>query len=277
MRDRVRIEMHAHTTVSDGKLEPEELVALAGSKGLEALVITDHDSVAAHTEELRRQGEGLGVTLIGGVEASARTPFDDVHLLGIGIDPEAAVLTALVERVRLARIARAREVVEKLSTLGAPLSWDRVEALAGEVVTRPHIAQALVDAGHVAEFREAFDRYLAQGAAAHVPLRAVSASEWILAIHGAGGLTFLAHPGDWTAHRTIRHLVEIGLDGFEVWHPSHDDTLVEYYRNLADNFGLLASGGSDFHGRSEAEFERFGEMGPLRRRWERIAERLAVV
>ncbi|NNE70394.1 MAG: PHP domain-containing protein [Rhodothermales bacterium] len=274
MTARVRIEMHAHTTVSDGKLDPGELVALAAEKQLTGLVITDHDTTEAYTEELRQAAESKGVTLIGGIEASGRTPHDDVHLLGIGVDPRHPALNALTETVKSARLERGREIVGKLQRLGVKLDWEKVEESAGTVMTRPHVAQALMSGGHVSDMREAFDRYLARGADAHVPLRAISASQWMEAIHKAGGLAFLAHPGDWTAHRTIRHLLEIGLDGLEVWHPSHDSTLVEYYRNLADRFGLLTAGGSDFHGRSEAEFDRFGTMGPLAERWTQIQKRL---
>ncbi len=273
MNPRVRTELHAHTTVSDGMLGPSELVALAAARGVEVLAITDHDTTAAYSDALYEEAETLGVELIGGVEASARTPHDDVHLLGLGIDPVAEGLLQLTERLGTARIDRARAIVEKLQGLGLDLSWSAVERRAGAVVTRPHVAGALVEAGHVTDIREAFDRFLARGAPAHVPLRVISAVDWIAAIRNAGGLAFLAHPGDSTAHRTVTHLVDAGLDGFEVWHPSHDDTLVEYYRNLADRFGLLTSGGSDFHGRFEAESERLGEFGPTRDRWDQIRAR----
>ena len=209
------------------------------------------------------------------MEASARTPHDDVHLLGLGVDTKAEVLAQLTNRLRTARVERAQTIVEKLNGLGLRLDWAEVERRAGAVVTRPHVAGALVEAGHVADVREAFDRYLARGAPAHVPLRVISAADWIAAIRKAGGLSFLAHPGDSTAHRTVTHLVDAGLDGFEVWHPSHDDTLVEYYRNLADRFGLLTSGGSDFHGRFDAESERIGEFGPTQDRWSKIRARWA--
>lgn len=275
MNPRVRTELHAHTTVSDGLLSPSELVALAAARGVTTLAITDHDTTAAYSEALFAEASTAGVELIGGVEASARTPHDDVHLLGLGVDPKAAVLAELTDRLRTARVERAQAIVEKLNALGVELPWHAVEQRAGVVVTRPHVAGALVEAGHVTDVREAFDRFLARGAPAHVPLRVISAADWIAAIQRAGGLAFLAHPGDSTAHRTVKHLVDVGLDGFEVWHPSHDDTLVEYYRNLADRFGLLTSGGSDFHGRFETETERVGEFGPTQERWNRIRARWA--
>jgi hypothetical protein len=275
MNLRVRTELHAHTTVSDGLLSPSELVALAAARRVEVLAITDHDTTAAYSDSLFEEAALAGVKLIGGIEASARTPHDDVHLLGLGVDPQAEVLAQFTERLRSARVERAQAILEKLKGLGVDLAWDDIERSAGVVVTRPHVATALVEGGYVTDVREAFDRYLARGAKAHVPLRVISAVDWIAAIQKAGGLAFLAHPGDSTAHRTVTHLVDSGLDGFEVWHPSHDATLVEYYRNLADRFGLLTSGGSDFHGRYDGESERVGEFGPTQERWEKIEERWA--
>jgi predicted metal-dependent phosphoesterase TrpH len=254
-------------------LSPPELLALAAARGVQVLAITDHDTTAAYSDAIFEQAATAGLELIGGIEASARTPHEDVHLLGLGVDPSDKDLLELTERVSRARVDRGRAIVDKLNGLGLDLPWSAVERRAGVVVTRPHVAGALVEAGHVTDLRDAFDRYLARGAPAHVPLRAISATDWIAAIQKAGGLAFLAHPGNATAHRTVTHLVDVGLDGFEVWHPSHDDTLVEYYRNLADRFGLLTSGGSDFHGRFEAESDRVGEFGPSRERWDQIKAR----
>ncbi len=267
------IELHCHTTFSDGKLTPTQLVELVSSCGVTELAITDHDTTLAFPEA-EVAAERLGVTLIGGIEASVTVGYETAHLLGLGIDPYHASLRRLSHECAEARVTRARSIIERLSAVGVKIDWNDVMSRTGAVVTRPHIAEALRDAGYVADVREAFDRYLSDGGTADVRLRSAAASVWIEAIHEAGGIAMLAHPGHWTAHRTIRSLVAVGLDALETRHPSHDDSLVQYYQELADRFGLLSGGGSDFHGRRPIEVERLGMFAPPGRRLEALRNRI---
>lgn len=267
-------ELHAHTNRSDGRLSPEALVALAADSGVVELAITDHDTVAAYTPDCRAAAAERGLRLVGGIEASARAGREDVHLLGLGIQTGHEGIAHLCRQMADRRLERAQEMVGRLDELGAPVQWEVVSEQAAAVVTRPHLAAALEAAGHVSGPREAFDRFLARGAAAWVPLEAPAAADWIEAIHLAGGIAVLAHPGDWTAHRTVLGLVDQGLDGLEVCHPSHDANLQVYYQDLADRLGLVSSGGSDFHGRYPEEADRLGRFSPPAGRLARVLERL---
>jgi predicted metal-dependent phosphoesterase TrpH len=248
-------------------------VELAVSRGIRTLAITDHDTTAAYLEA-SVAAAGHDLQLVGGIEASVSTGWDEVHMLGLGIDPAHPAVLELVSETAGRRISRARAIVAKLSDLGVHLDWEGLAARAGAVLTRPHIAAALVEGGFVPGHREAFDQYLAKGAAAHVSLKPIEAGTWIEAIHQAGGATFLAHPGDWTSHRCVKTLVASGLDGFEVNHPSHDAVLLTYYQEMADRMGLLCSGGSDFHGRWDGETERLGTYAPSPGRLQKLMDRI---
>ncbi|MDX1530504.1 MAG: PHP domain-containing protein [Rhodothermales bacterium] len=253
-----RADLHTHTTCSDGRLSPPGLVEKAHLRGLAALAITDHDAVAGYALA-RPTAERLGVRLVPGVELSAFVDGADVHLLGYGFDPEDAALKAHLARYRAERLERAHEIVAKLGALGRIVEIERVLALAGQgTVGRPHVARALVEAGHVETVQEAFERYLADGAAAFVPKGTASPEELAGLLHAAGGLCVLAHPGHWTSQRTVARLVEAGLDGIETVHPAHDANLVAYWKRTAERYGLIQTGGSDYHGFREGEEERFG-------------------
>lgn len=253
-------------------LSPEELVRTAAGRGVRTLAITDHDTTGAFGSALKEAAAAQGVRVIAGIETSASVGTDDVHLLGLGIDPESAELQQLIRAMRSRRQERAKAILDRLGALGVGVDWESVEAQAGGVVTRPHLASALVDGGHVPDIRSAFDLYLARGAGAFVRLQAPSAEEWIAAIRAAGGVSVLAHPGHWTPHRTVLALMEQGLDAVEVRHPSHDVDLEVYYQDLADREGLMCGGGSDFHGRFEEEAERLGQFQPPPPRLERLMD-----
>ena len=242
-----RIDLHTHTTFSDGLLTPEALVARAIERQLAAIAVTDHDSVDGF--ERARANSGPTLEVIPGIEVSTAMSGMDLHILGFFIDTEDATLRLRLEGFRTERLNRAMQIVERLRELGAPLEREAVLALAGPgVVGRPHVAEALVRAGHVEDFETAFRRYLGMQGQAFVPRPAFRPEEAISMIHGAGGVSVLAHPGASLPDSVITHLASEGLRGIEVWHPQHGASTVRRYRALAAKLGLLESGGSDFHG-----------------------------
>lgn len=259
-----RADLHTHTTASDGRLDPVALVQKAHRAGLEALAITDHDSVDGY-HAARAEAEALGITLVPGVELAAWVPtprrLEGVHLLGYGFDPDTPVLKRAFARFRAERVTRAQRMVEKLAAAGAPVSFERVQAIAGDgVIARPHLAEALVEAGHVPTPGQAFAQYLGRDGAAFVPKNEAGPEETIGLVHEAGGLAVLAHPGPYLSPAVFRALLKAGLDGVEVVHPSHGLGVERYWRATAQRHGLIMTGGSDYHGRKPVEAERFGQM-----------------
>jgi hypothetical protein len=242
-----RVDLHAHTTFSDGLLTPEALVARAIEKRLAALAITDHDTVEGIPRALAVAGTVLEV--VPGIELSTAFEGADLHILGYYVNPEHVQLRERLQGFQQERRDRARSILERLRELGAPVDLDAVLELAGPgVVGRPHVAQAMVRAGLVADFDDAFDRYLGSQAPAYVPRPAFSPAEAIALIHAADGVSVLAHPGPQMPDSVIERLNAAGLRGIEVWHPQHGNATVRRYQALAERLGLLATGGSDFHG-----------------------------
>lgn len=242
-----RVDLHAHTTFSDGVLTPEALVARAVEKHLAALAITDHDTVEAIPRALAVAGGAL--ELVPGIEISTAFEGADLHILGFYVNPEHVQLRERLQRFQQERRDRAQSILERLRELGAPVDLDAVLELAGPgVVGRPHVAQAMVRAGLVSDFDDAFDRYLGSQAPAYVPRPAFSPAEAIALIHAADGVSVLAHPGSQMPDGVIERLKGVGLRGIEVWHPQHGGATVRRFQALADRLGLLTTGGSDFHG-----------------------------
>ena len=242
-----RIDLHAHTTFSDGLLSPEALVARAIDKHLAALAVTDHDTVEAIPRAQAVAGGTL--ELVPGIEMSTAYEGADLHILGFYINSEHGQLRERLTRFQQERRDRALSIIERLRELGAPVDLEAVLELAGPgVVGRPHVAQAMVRAGLVADFDDAFDRYLGSQAPAYVPRPAFSPAEAIALIHAADGVSVLAHPGSQMPDSVIERLVASGLRGIEVWHPQHGNATVRRYQALAQRLGLLVTGGSDFHG-----------------------------
>jgi len=241
-----RLELHAHTHFSDGHLSPSALVSLAVERGLFALAITDHDSVEGIAEAQSAAGESLEV--VPGIEVSSAIEGQDVHVLGYFVDPAHEPLRARLLRFRDERRERALAILARLAALGLPISADEVFAAAGPgVVGRPHIAHALMRAGHVPSVDVAFQRLLGSRGSAFVPRPAFASTEAVGMIREAGGVAVLAHPG-MLARRLVQQLVEAGLGGVEVWHPQHGMTAQRAWHELARELDLVASGGSDFHG-----------------------------
>jgi predicted metal-dependent phosphoesterase TrpH len=242
------IDLHAHTTASDGTLSPIELVRLAKRQGLSVLAVTDHDTLAGIPEALG-EGERVGLQIVPGVEVTTYVGDLEIHLLGHFVDPDDSGLADFLAPSRADRVERIRRMIDKLWALGLPLDLEEVLAEAtGSSVGRPHLAQVMVKRGYVASVQEAFDRYLATGRAAHVERAGTPASEAIAALKRAGGVPSLAHPGVYGRDEMISQLVEQGLMGLEVQHPDHDGDATFRYERLRLKYGLLAVAGSDYHG-----------------------------
>jgi len=241
-----RVDLHTHTTCSDGRLTPEELVARAEARGLAALAITDHDTLDALP---RAAAARTAVELVPGLEMSTSLEGLDLHLLGYFVDPEHVELAERLRAFRLDRVERARRIIERLETLGVPVEEEAVRRrAAGGVVGRPHLAAEMIEAGHADDMDDAFRRFLAAGGPAYVPRPAFHPHEAIRLIHAAGGVSVIAHPGASVPDRVIELLVEGGLRGIEIWHPQHGVQAVRRLRAIAHRFGLIETGGSDFHG-----------------------------
>ena len=243
------VDLHSHSTASDGALAPEEVVATAARAGLVAFALTDHDTLAG-VAAAAEAGQRLGVRVVPGVELSLMDGEKEVHMLGLHI-ARVDALQAELEAVRDSRKSRAEQIVAKLNALGVPVTIDAVFAeAAGGAVGRPHIARALIAGGWARDQREAFDRYLGAGRPANVEKQRITIGDGIRLIHECGGIAVIAHPGGDGRRERVEPLIALGLDGLEVKHPGHsgEDTL--RIGALADHFGLVKSGGSDWHGAS---------------------------
>ncbi len=257
----MRIDLHAHTTHSDGTLSPSELVRLAWQKGLGALAITDHDTTEG-LAEAHRVGEQVGVEILDGCEVTALLPSGIVHILAYGFPVDDADFQALLERVRTGRDERNVAILAKLESLGIQLTHEDICRHAiGKVVARPHIATALVEHGHADDLREAFQRYLKDGGPAYVQATVPPAEEVVAAVAAVGGIAVLAHPrslrlGSRRAYdQLFGQLAAAGLAGVEVGHPSHDVNQRRMFAALASQHDLVPSAGSDFHGSNKPHIE----------------------
>lgn len=242
------VDLHVHTTASDGTYTPSEVVTAALELGLTAVAITDHDSVAGIDEALRASS-GTALHLIPGVELSVLGPDgSDAHLLGFYVDHTAQSFVRQLATLRDARLARAAEMVERLRAAGHTLDFDHVSRHAGKgAVGRVHVARALVDAGSVASVEEAFSRLIGRQGPFYVHKTTLAPGEALQLIHAAGGVAVLAHPGV-SGEGALETLFDLGLDGIEAYHAEHDQAQVRFYRELAARRGLIVTGGSDFHG-----------------------------
>jgi len=247
----VRIDLHVHSSASDGTDPPAEVMRRAAAANLDVVALTDHDTLAGIGPAARALPPGL--TLVPGMELSCMDEGRSMHLLGYLTDPENAALAAETELIRDDRVHRARAMVERLRALGAPVTWEQVTAIAGDaVVGRPHIARALAEAGVVATPAGAFTaEWIADGGRAHVGRYAPDPARAIALVLGAGGVPVLAHPrspGYEIDDEVIAGLVSAGLAGLEVFHPDHDDSERTRLTLLATTLNLVMTGGSDDHG-----------------------------
>jgi predicted metal-dependent phosphoesterase TrpH len=249
----VRIDLHCHSTASDGTDTPAELVRNAAAAGLDVVALTDHDTTRGYGEAIAALPEGL--TLVTGAELSCRIDGVSMHLLAYLFDPEEPALLAERELVRDDRVPRARGMVAKLNALGVPVTWEQVARIAGDgSVGRPHVATALVELGVVPTVSDAFTAdWLADGGRAYVEKHETDPFEAIRLVKGAGGVTVFAHPAASKRGRTVPEsaiaaMAEAGLDGIEVDHMDHDEETRDRLRGLAKDLGLLVTGSSDYHG-----------------------------
>jgi predicted metal-dependent phosphoesterase TrpH len=244
------VDLHMHSTASDGALAPAAVIAAASRAQLSAIALTDHDTVDGLPEAIRAGAEA-GIRVIAGVELSAVWEEKEIHLLGLHLERLDAIAGPLA-RFQGERHARAEQIVEKLNKQNVTISMDDVLAQsAGGAVGRPHVARALIAAGWVRDQREAFDRYLGFGRSAYVAKPFLSAGDAIAMVHEAGGIAVYAHPGGEGRRDKVEALAGQGLDGLEVRHPSHSADDIARLGALTDHFGLVPSGGSDWHGAPE--------------------------
>lgn len=245
------IDLHLHTTASDGRLTPAELVARASAAGLTTISVTDHDTVAA-IAEATEVAKGLNLRVVPGIEITAVDDGRDVHMLGYFFDPLSTTLAAVLERQRALRVARVREIGEKLASLGMPIDVESVllaaAARPGSSVGRPQVARELVRMGYVPSVQDAFDQWLATGRPAFMLRTGPSPAAIVDTIHEAGGVASIAHPAVTKRDELIAPLVEHGMDAIEVYHSDHSPDAEQIYRSMAKRLGVLVSGGSDFHG-----------------------------
>lgn len=255
----VYVDLHIHSSLSDGTFHPERIVALSHKLGLAAISITDHDTVAG-LDVASAAARAVGIDLIPGVELSAVVGDRDIHLLGYYFDPTDPHLLRHLARFREERFLRAERIVKKLNTIGLSLGIDKVLAQAGGgAVGRPHVADALVCAGFVSTTGEAFSRYIGYDGPAYEPKYAVTPQAAIDLIRGAGGMVVLAHPGTYESESYLADLVAAGLGGIEVIYPKHTHEQQTQFELIADVYGLAKTGGSDCHGYRHGE-ARIGSM-----------------
>jgi predicted metal-dependent phosphoesterase TrpH len=247
------IDLHLHTTASDGYYAPHDVVSKAWHTGLRTIAITDHDTVGG-VAEARRSGRDIGVDVIAGIEVTAVNEQRDVHVLGYFVDPSSEDLLRFLSEQRAHRMARVREMARRLGSLGMPIDADALiapfSAQTDRAIGRPAVARALVAAGYVPTIATAFETLLGPGLPAFVARRGASPETVIGVIHGAGGVASLAHPGLIRRDDLIPRMAGSGLDALEVYHSDHTGEDVARYRALARQYGLAISGGSDFHGDS---------------------------
>jgi hypothetical protein len=245
------VDLHTHTTASDGRCTPEELVAHAAAAGVTVLAISDHDTVAG-LERARDACARLGLEFVPGIEITSIVDEADVHVLGYFVDGDSPSFLSFLAEQRQRRLDRVRQIVDRLAVQGIVLDAEAILAPAlgdpSMAVGRPWIARALVQAGHVADTAEAFRRWLARGAAAFVTRPAPRPDEAFAAIHAAGGVASLAHPILNGHDEWIPGFVAAGLDAIEAYHSDHDRAATLHYLAMADRLSTAVSGGSDYHG-----------------------------
>lgn len=253
-----QVDLHSHTTASDGLFSPAAVVERAKEKGLRAVAICDHDTVTG-IKEAQAIGEKLGVEVVPGVEISSLWKNREIHMLGYFINVDSEQLQERLKAQRNVRQVRNQMMITRLNELGIPITLHEVTAKSrnkqgGLNVGRPHIAEVLIEKGIVKDMNEAFDRYLGKDGQAYVTPERITPHEAIDLIHQSGGVAVLAHPGLYQFDELIPELVARGLDGLEYNHPDHDEESKARYRAMADQWGLIYTAGSDFHG------ERYGSM-----------------
>ncbi|MAT58897.1 MAG: PHP domain-containing protein [Melioribacteraceae bacterium] len=269
-----RIDLHTHTVYSDGSLTPKELLDYAKSVHLTTISITDHDTIDA-IPEAKKYGKEIGVEVIPGLEISTDIEDKEVHLLGYFIDINDEELKKYLRFFREERFFRAKRMIKKLNDLNIDISIDDVLKIAkNSAIGRPHIAAALLEKGYINNFYEAFNKYIGDNGPAYERKIHVSAQSAVKLIADAGGLCFIAHPGH-LKESILTNLINAGIDGIEVIHPSHNDFQVKFYRGIVNQYCLLESGGSDFHGSIKGDERNLGKYYISKTKFENMKKMLS--
>jgi predicted metal-dependent phosphoesterase TrpH len=246
-------DLHTHSTFSDGTQSVRDNVKMALERGLDGIAVTDHDTTDG-LEEAFAAGASVGLEIVPGLEFSAEYDGTSLHVLAYWMDPAEDALRAELKRLTDSRFRRGELIVEKLQDAGYDISFDRVRQISGDdLIARPHVAQAMVEAGIVATEKEAFDRFISDGGSAYVPKHALDPVDSVRLIRAAGGVCVLAHPGMWKGdgsvpEELIEEMAGAGMAGLEVDHPDHDAEQRAHYHALARGLGLVPTGASDCHG-----------------------------
>lgn len=255
------IDLHSHTTASDGQYSPEELLRLAHEAGITTLAVTDHDTVAG-LAACAEAAAARGIRLIPGIEVSCFLGKKEIHMLGHFVDPKEPGLASFDQHLKLERHKRMEQMVAKMQALTFPVTMEHVLAIAGDAhLARPHLARALVELKYCSSTKDAFDRFLKDGGPAAVPRFEVSVKEAVELIRKAGGTATVAHPGVSKVERfELEEMARAGLTGLEVEHSDHPPSLREKYRQWTGELGLVATSGSDFHGEKVAPGRLLGKV-----------------
>ena len=264
MKDLATVDLHLHTTASDGRLSPTELVNLLGERGLRFAAITDHDSTEGLSEAYKAKEQFPDLKLIPGIELSTEAGDSEIHVLGYFLDWKNPDFQRVLAEFRQGRVGRGQAMVERLESLGLPVEWERVLHFAGDgAVGRPHIALAMVERGYVPGVREAFDLYLGRDGPAYVERQKLSPEDAVGIIRGVGGAAVLAHPS--YVNNLESHLVRMkdaGLAGMEVFYSHYPPKTVSDLGKIAKRFDLLTCGGSDYHALGQPDETLPGHTGP---------------
>lgn len=273
----MKIDLHIHTTASDGRLSPREILDQALEAGLTYIAITDHDTVNAILSLNQETDlEAKPISIIPGIEFSTDLPENEVHILGYNIDIHNSALHQQLNLMTTDRWDRVQRTIKKLAALGYHVEYERIVELAGQstAVGRPHIARALVEKGYFSTVTEVFNSLLYKNGPAYVPHFKLDYPSVIKLIHQAGGIAVLAHPGLIGNEAIVKDVITAGINGLEVYHPRHNDKQTKHYLQLAGQYQLLITGGSDFHGIPTRFPEKLGIFTPPA---ELLADFLALV
>ncbi|QGT99633.1 putative metal-dependent phosphoesterases (PHP family) [Candidatus Syntrophocurvum alkaliphilum] len=257
-------DLHIHTTASDGMFSPEQIIKYSIEFGLFGIAITDHDTIDGLEPALNyNSSTGSKLKFIPGIELNTELNDIEVHILGYFIDYKNQALKNRLQEVRECRYERAQKMINKLRSMGFQITFDYVKQLAqGDLIGRPHVAQALMAKGYVFSLKEAFDKYISKGRAAYVPRYKFTPNEAINLIKQAGGISVLAHPGLIKDQRLINEVVDMGVEGIEAYYPEHSDSQINRFLSFSSEKKLYVTGGSDFHGTSGDESRgRLGCIG----------------
>ncbi len=264
------VDLHSHTTASDGTLSPRELVLAAAQHGVTVLAVTDHDSTDGLADAMTLAPTHR-MTIVPGLEINCDVEGAEIHVLGYFVDHEAAWFQDFLREQRAERIARVHRIAERLTELGMPIEPAEVFAVCKEGSPgRPHVAQVMVARGYVKSVREAFDKYLKQGGAANVPRRRLSPVEAVQVIRKAHGVPVFAHPGLADRDAIIPQLVEAGLMGIETYYAEHSAAQTSEYLELCRRFDLVPTGGSDYHGPQSGRSNPLGSPAVPWSSWEQL-------